>query len=284
MTGSSSTNLEVGRRYINTKTRQPLTLLYIGPLPPNDTGETSGPSASSIWLGVEYDDPTHGKGHSGIYNNTQIFNTRQEGAGAFIKYKTGTELQEGKTFVQAINERYALGGGMESVILGSSNAVVVEAPGMDGVSKRLRTLERSRQIGLEDELICWVGGSEEERADLGSRLKGLFVIWSGGRADDRCEDVEYIEESGQYMGGSRGDFESRGRGHYAHHEVSCWVINSLLPTSRIRSKTGDPPPLLQGESAKFDPTDPLSCLIYFSASYWKQSEAPVYELRISLTI
>jgi hypothetical protein len=176
MTGSSTTDLVVGRRYINTKTRQPLTLLYIGPLPPNDTGETSGPSASSIWLGVEYDDPSQGKGHSGIYNNTQIFNTRQEGAGAFIKYKTGTELQEGKTFVQAINERYALGGGMESVILGSSNAVVVEAPGMDGVSKRLRTLERSRQIGLEDELICWVGGSEEERETLGSRLKGLFVI------------------------------------------------------------------------------------------------------------
>jgi hypothetical protein len=176
MTGSSSTNLEVGRRYINTKTRQPLTLLYIGPLPPNDTGETSGPSASSIWLGVEYDDPTHGKGHSGIYNNTQIFNTRQEGAGAFIKYKTGTELQEGKTFVQAINERYALGGGMESVILGSSNAVVVEAPGMDGVSKRLRMLERLRQIGLEDELICGVGGSEEERANLGSRLKGFLII------------------------------------------------------------------------------------------------------------
>ena len=172
MTGSSTTELVVGRRYINTKTRQSLTLLYIGPLPTNEAGETSGPSASSIWLGVEYDDPTHGKGHSGTYNNIQIFNTRQEGAGAFIKYKTRTELQEGKTFVQAINERYALGGGMESVILGSSNAVVVEAPGMDGVSKRLRTLERLRQIGLEDELICGVGGSDEERRNLGSRLKG----------------------------------------------------------------------------------------------------------------
>jgi hypothetical protein len=176
MASSVTTDLVVGKRYINTKNRQPLTLLYIGPLPPNEAGQTSGPSASSTWLGVEYDDPSHGKGHSGTYNNIQIFQTRQKGAGAFIKLKTGNELQEGKTFIQAINERYALGGGMESVILGSSNAVVVEAPGMDGVSKRLRTLERLRQIGLEDELICGVGGSEEERADLASRLKGVFIL------------------------------------------------------------------------------------------------------------
>jgi hypothetical protein len=202
MAGPPTTDLVVGRRYINTKTRQPLTLLYIGPLPPNDTDKTSGPSASSIWLGVEYDDPSQGKGHSGIYNNIQIFNTRQEGAGAFIKYKTGNELQEGKTFVQAINERYALGGGMESVILGSSNAVVVEAPGMDGVSQRLRTLERLRQIGLEDDLICGVGGSEEERANLRSRLKGPSTLLRYERADDRREDAEYIEEPDQYMGGS----------------------------------------------------------------------------------
>ena len=174
MACSSSANLEVGKRYINTKNRQSLTLLYIGPLPPNHADGTSGPSASSVWLGVEYDDPSYGKGHSGTYDNIQIFPTRQEGAGAFIKVKTGNELKEGKTFVQAINERYALDGGMESVILGSSNAVVVEAPGMDGVSKRLRTLERLRQIGLEDELICGVGGSEEERATLGARLQGTL--------------------------------------------------------------------------------------------------------------
>jgi len=182
MPGSSATDLVVGKRYINTKNRQPLTLLYIGPLPPNNADETSGPSASSIWLGVEYDDPSHGKGHSGTYNTIQIFQTRQEGAGAFIKYKTGNELQQGKTFVQAINERYALGGGMESVMLGSSNAVVVEAPGMDGVSKRLRNLEKLRQIGLEDELICGIGGSEQERLALGSRLKGSLSSISSGKS------------------------------------------------------------------------------------------------------
>lgn len=174
MASLNTSHLLLGKRYINAKTRQPLTLLYIGPLPPQTGGGTSGPSSSPIWLGVEYDDPTYGKGHSGTNNGIQIFQTRQEGAGAFIKVKTGDELMRGKTFVEAINERYSVGNGMESVVLGSSNAVVVEAPGMEGVSKRLSTLEKLRQIGLEDELICGVGGTEDERRNLGVRLKGPF--------------------------------------------------------------------------------------------------------------
>ena len=91
---------------------------------------------------------------------------------------------------------------MESVILGSSHAVVVEAPGMDGVSKRLSNLEKLRQIGLEEELICGVGGSEEERADLRSRLKGPSALLEYETADDRCQDAQYIQESDQHMGGS----------------------------------------------------------------------------------
>lgn len=172
----TSTHLEVGRRYINAKNRQSLTLLFIGHLPPDTTSQTSGPSSTPTWLGVEYDDPSYAKGHSGTYKGIQIFQARQENAGAFIKLKTGNELSGGKTFIQAINERYALdAGGMESVVLGSSNAVVVEAPGMEEVSKRLKTLEKLRQIGLEDVLICGVGGSEAERADLAKRLRGVVL-------------------------------------------------------------------------------------------------------------
>jgi len=181
----SSAQLEVGRRYINAKNNQPLTLLYIGPLPPqNASGE--GSSSSSIqWLGVEYDDPTYGKGHSGTYDGMQVFQTRQEGAGAFIKLRTGNELVEGTTFVEAIKERYGYGldsnqcrDGMESVVLGSSSsAIVVEAPGMDGVTKRLRSLEKLRQIGLENEFICGVGGTEAERLDLGKRLNGTYISY-----------------------------------------------------------------------------------------------------------
>jgi len=134
---------------------------------------------------VEYDDPTYGKGHSGTYDGMQVFQTRQEGAGAFIKLRTGNELVEGTTFVEAIKERYGYGldsnqcrDGMESVVLGSSSsAIVVEAPGMDGVTKRLRSLEKLRQIGLENEFICGVGGTEAERLDLGKRLNGTYISY-----------------------------------------------------------------------------------------------------------
>jgi hypothetical protein len=181
----SPTKLVVGKRYLNAKNNQSLTLLYIGPLRPTNPSEGGSGSSSTQWLGVEYDDPKYGKGHSGTYEGIQIFQTRQEGAGAFIKLRTGNELVEGKTFVDAIRERYGYGFGLESdghgedmqsVVLGSSSsAIVVEAPGMDGVTKRLRSLEKLRQIGLENEYICGVGGTEEERRDLGKRLKGKFT-------------------------------------------------------------------------------------------------------------
>jgi hypothetical protein len=53
---SAKPTLEVGNRYLNAKNRQPLTLLYIGPLPPSSSIDPSASSGSSIvqWLGVEY--------------------------------------------------------------------------------------------------------------------------------------------------------------------------------------------------------------------------------------
>jgi hypothetical protein len=186
---SAKPTLEVGNRYLNAKNRQPLTLLYIGPLPPSSSIDPSASSGSSIvqWLGVEYDDPTLGKGHCGVYEGIQVFQTRQHGAGAFIRLRTGLELIEGKEFVQAFRERYGLDqdqnqdhdgdedeASQQSVILGSSgSAIVVEAPGMKAVQERLRHLERLKQIGLEDELVCGVGGTEEQRAEMRARLKGM---------------------------------------------------------------------------------------------------------------
>jgi hypothetical protein len=106
--------LAVGKRYINTKNNQSLTLLYIGPLPPSNPSERGSSSSTTQWLGVEYDDPEFGKGHSGTYEGLQIFQTRQEGAGAFIKLRTGNEFVEGKTFIDAIKGRYGYGCGLES--------------------------------------------------------------------------------------------------------------------------------------------------------------------------
>ena len=182
---SSGAKRRIGARYLNSKTRQPLTLRYVGPLPPTS-------SSSTQWLGVEYDDPAHGRGHSGIYEGQQIFYTIQAGAGAFIRVKKGDELEVGPTLLQAIRERYDLDSctneesasariakdvsvvqGKEGVILGGSgSAIIVEAPGMEEVQKRLKDLARFRQIGLEGQYISRVGGDEAERAEFRQRLKG----------------------------------------------------------------------------------------------------------------
>jgi hypothetical protein len=193
----------VGGRYLHAKSLAPLTLRYIGPLPgtavlhPAESSASASAASSSakartedtedLWLGVEYDDPSRGK-HSGTYGDAKLFSTRQEAAGAFVRYKPGV-LVRGKTFVQAVEERY----GMihpevqppqrsssspdptrgDRVTLGSSGGViVVQAPGLDAVQRKVGRLERLREMGLEGEWICSVGGDESTRRLLRERLKG----------------------------------------------------------------------------------------------------------------
>ncbi|KLT41510.1 hypothetical protein CC85DRAFT_119993 [Cutaneotrichosporon oleaginosum] len=162
----------VGRRYLNARTRAPLTLRYIGALPGLD----------STWLGVEYDDPTRGK-HSGEYNSVQFFRCHP-GAGAFIKYSSASlPLVEGADLVAALEDRY---GGLEGegangregadvVLLGDSR-IVVEAPGMRDVVRRIGRLERLREVGFENEWVSRLGGSERQRIVLKQRLKGVRAL------------------------------------------------------------------------------------------------------------
>lgn len=171
----------VGHRYIHAKSKAPLTLRYIGSLPPRSDDP-------QVWLGIEYDDPSHGK-HSGTFKDVSVFHTRQPGAGAFVKYTPRSRpLIEGDTVVSAIEDRY---GALidrpdlaedsprqgqeeeEAVVLGSSNAaIVVEAPNMDSVRRRIRSLERLREVGLEGQSITSLGGDDERRSVLRERLKG----------------------------------------------------------------------------------------------------------------
>lgn len=167
----------VGERYINARSRQPLTLRYIGPLPGTD----------ATWLGVEYDDPALGK-HSGEYKGERYFNTTEPGAGAFIKYHPGSKpLDLGSELVAALQERYgALDGeggaegrqGQDTVLLGDSG-IVVEAPGMKDVARRIGRLERLREIGFDGEWVRTLGGSEPERRMLKERLKGELPLGDG---------------------------------------------------------------------------------------------------------
>jgi hypothetical protein len=191
--GNPISPYEIGKRYLHAKTLLPLTLRYIGPLPPSDD-----PSSSQIWYGIEYDDASKGKGHTGVYEGIQVFHSRQEGAGAFVKAgkrKRGGDdgvLVPGKTFTEAIEERYgsisplALNTSAASqgdpsstnsmgstVVLGSSrNAIVVEAPGINAVQQRIGRLEKLRDIGLEGNWVCGVGG-DALRPILADRLRGV---------------------------------------------------------------------------------------------------------------
>lgn len=167
----------VGKRYTHAKNKSTLTLRYIGTLPP-------GSADSQLWLGIEYDDAAHGK-HSGTFKEVPVFETRQSGAGAFVKYAPGSRpLLPGETVISAIEDRY---GSLieeaeegrkdtkeqeEAVVLGSSNAaIVVEAPNMDSVRRRIKNLERLREVGLEGQSICALGGDDERRSVLKERLK-----------------------------------------------------------------------------------------------------------------
>lgn len=174
---SSSTVWRIGGRYLNRKTRQRLTLRYVGTLPSATNADTDT-AKSQVWLGVEYDDPSHGKGHSGTFEDVQVFQTQQAGAGAFIRLKKGDELEQGTSLVQAIKERYglldqttALGESSRGVSLGTTG-IVVETPGLVEVEKRLRRLDKLREIGLEGQHVSSVGGDEAERSELRKRLKG----------------------------------------------------------------------------------------------------------------
>jgi hypothetical protein len=104
-----------------------------------------------------------------------VFQTRQEGAGAFIRLKTGDELLRGKTLVRAIRERYELDDqevtSANRALLGATG-IVVEMPGLIEVQQRLKRLDKLKQIGLEGQYISSVGDSEAERMELRERLRG----------------------------------------------------------------------------------------------------------------
>ncbi|KAL7420773.1 hypothetical protein Q5752_004725 [Cryptotrichosporon argae] len=203
MTSSSTAAFDyvVGRRYLHAKSGLPVTLRYIGPLPPSGASSSSSP----IWLGIEYDDVSRGK-HSGTYEGVQVFATRVEGAGSFVKL-AGRPLVEGLGFGQAVAERYgvdlsALGvaaaqaessraasggqtsGTADDVKLGDSS-IIIEAPNMDGVRRRVGQLGRIRQMGLDGMWVSHLDGAVgravlEQLGGLGTlnMSRNLFSTWA----------------------------------------------------------------------------------------------------------
>ena len=171
----SAMDYVVGKRYLHGKSREGLGLKWVGRLPP---GSESGPT----WLGIDYDDKTHGK-HSGTYKGVRVFTTAQDGSGAFIKESPGC-LIRGISFVEALEERYGAivastdhnlpttSKRIDKLALGSSG-IIVEAPGLDAVKTKIGKLEKLREVGLEGEGVCRLGGTEQQREVMTQRLRGM---------------------------------------------------------------------------------------------------------------
>jgi hypothetical protein len=204
-TAPTSCPYAINRRYIHTEYGLPLTVKYIGPLPPTSTQVSEGSSSNpTTWIGVEWDDPTRGK-HSGAYQDLQVFRTRIPGSASFLKFKptkrartTGEGsaglkgmLDEGKGFFQAVYERYidsqldtdahhgntptnqTQSSAVGKVVLGSSNGqITVEMPNLDKVVRKLRK-------GVDDTL------SDNGHASLDVKEIGLEGQWVYGVESER---------------------------------------------------------------------------------------------------
>lgn len=233
----------INKRYLHTESGLPLTVKYIGPLPPSPADDVErGPT----WIGVEWDDPARGK-HSGTYQGVQVFQCRIPGAASFLKYKPAKQvatavgstrdqssgkdgtglLDPGQGFFQAVYERYidseldngtASEGGsslqsnsaetthkVEKIILGSSNGqIVVEMPNIDKVVQRLRR-------GVVD------ARSGVERASLSVREIGLEGQWVHG-----------VERRDEGQTSSRGVMLERWLGLRGKLNSTCFLCTSLF--------------------------------------------------------
>lgn len=158
----------IGTRYVHTRSGQPFTLKYVGPLASRPQDQT--------WLGVEWDDPKRGK-HDGTHDGVRYFDTSVSGAGSFLRYhrdmKDGHEslMNRGQTFEQAVCQRYlsdyttssdlSLATGednadsaLSQVILGSSNSKIhVTAPNMEKAVSKFTNLEKVTHLGLDGLLV-----------------------------------------------------------------------------------------------------------------------------------
>lgn len=142
-------------------------------------------STTTYLYGIEYDDAARGK-HEGVYEGKQLFEPRQKGKGAGAFLLSPKDLRRGSTFAEALSERYGVDipgsprvvkpaegekavVGEKGITLGSTG-IVVQAPGIEEVQKRLGKLGRLQSIGLEGYNVCKLGGNDETKAFLRENL------------------------------------------------------------------------------------------------------------------
>ncbi|CUA67758.1 tubulin folding cofactor E [Rhizoctonia solani] len=129
------------------------TVLFIG-----DVAGTTG-----TWLGIEWDDGSKKGKHSGERNGVQYFTCRTPNSGSFVR-PNAPGLTKGIGIDTALVSKYIdtfQSGGVETVVLGSSNGVIlVEGPRLDKVRAKFSQIERLRNISLNKYDVSNVGNPQ----------------------------------------------------------------------------------------------------------------------------
>ncbi|KAG8839223.1 hypothetical protein FRC18_000079 [Serendipita sp. 400] len=146
------------------------------------------------WLGIEWDDPSRGKGDGSI-NGLRYFQSRSPTGASFLR-PSAPSLHFGRTFIAALREKYLedlhATSIKEAIVLGSSDgAIEVEAVDMNKVRNKFAQLEKLKEVGLENYMISKAGPAGEikavcpniRRLDLS---RNLFASWS--------EIIEIVEQ------------------------------------------------------------------------------------------
>ncbi|KAG8907993.1 hypothetical protein FRB99_001159 [Tulasnella sp. 403] len=118
------------------------TIRYIGPVA----------GYAGRWYGVEWDEPCRGK-HDGSKDGVRYFTCTAPGTPASFVKETAPTLSLGTTFLDALEKKYldvSESDQVETVVLGSSGgAIVVEAPRLSKVRRRLARLEDLKVVSLD---------------------------------------------------------------------------------------------------------------------------------------
>lgn len=126
------------------------TIRFIGNL--DDSVET--------WLGIEWDDATRGK-HSGIYRDRQVFRCAP-GSGTFMKLsKADSKLDKTRSFLQAIEEKYADSNGDvgDEYISNDGISRTIQTVGFDRMKQHFQSYQKFRSIFITSSLVATVDGS-----------------------------------------------------------------------------------------------------------------------------
>ncbi|KAJ9102394.1 hypothetical protein QFC21_002794 [Naganishia friedmannii] len=294
----------VSKRYLHVESGLPLTVRYIGPLPPSSTANHDNSNNAITWIGVEWDDPGRGK-HSGTYRDTQVFQTRVPGAASFLKFKPTKRHGQPATFTplsssqgerdlkaldpgiglfQAIYQRYissndAIAGEtpVDKIVLGSSNGhILVEMPNIEKVVQRLRR-------GLEPASEIQTSQSGGGTACFGIKEVGLEGEWVYGveAKVDGLKTAEKYRSDMQQWKTLKGKFTNVTSLNLSRNLIPSWkelaAVCAELPnlqTLIVKRQDSDIPTQSSSDLARLETLDASNC----SLNTWADVETLLRQL------